>query len=130
MLATEPVGAELVRDAFGEEAEGAEVMVISPALHEKRATFWVSDDDEAIARAERVQEESVERLGEEGIDAAGDTGEADPLLALQDTLATFEADRILIVTHPDSEKRPGEEGLVEEAQRRFAVPVTHRLVSS
>ena len=47
----------------------------------------------------RCSEETVERMGEEGVDAAGDTGEADPLLAIQDALADLRGRRDRAV-HP------------------------------
>ena len=40
-----------------------EVMVVAPALHESGLRFWVSDADEAIARADRVRRESVAAVG-------------------------------------------------------------------
>jgi hypothetical protein len=83
----------------------------------------VSDPDEAIAEAEAAQEETVERLEEEGIDAAGDTGESEPAVAIEDALATFPADRIVVFSHPDLDYRE-DEGLAD-AEERFGVPVTH-----
>jgi hypothetical protein len=101
--------------------------VVAPALNSK-LKFLTSDPDEAIARAEAVQEETVERLDEEGIDAAGDTGESDPLLALQDALQTFPADEIVLVTHGSGGRNWREEGVVEEARERFDTPVTELVV--
>ena len=129
VLTSEPVSADLLQAALGDDAREAEVMVVAPALHDSPVRFWASDSDEAIARAQEVQEESVERLEEEGVDAAGDTGESDPLLALQDALATYEADRIVIFTHPGEERSYREDELVAEAQRRFGVPVVHSTIS-
>jgi hypothetical protein len=57
------------------------------------------------------------------VDAVGDTGESDPLLALQDALATFPAEEIVICTHPEGERNWAEEDLLEQAQGHFAVPV-------
>ena len=127
-LTSEPISDAALKSAVGEEvAEEAEVLVVAPALNSK-LRFWVSDDDGAIERAEDVQEESVERLGEAGIDAAGDTGESDPLLALQDALTTYPADEIVLFTHPAGRHNWLEEGIVEEAERRFAAPVRHLVV--
>ena len=68
-LVTEPISADVLRSAVGREnAQDAEVLVVAPALN-SRKKFLLSDSDEAIARAEQVQEETVERLDEEGIDA-------------------------------------------------------------
>ncbi len=36
-------------------------MVVAPALHENALRFWVSDADEAIARAEEVRRRTVSR---------------------------------------------------------------------
>jgi hypothetical protein len=129
VLTSEPINAELVRAAVGDEAADAEVMVVSPALHDSSVRFWASDSDEAIARAQQVQEETVERLSEEGVDAAGDTGESDPIVALEDALATFDADRIVVFSHPDDERAYREEQLTAQAERRFGIPVVHSVVS-
>jgi len=124
VVTPEPVDADLLRATLGEEVEGAEVLVVSPATNQSKLAFWVSDADEAIHEAETAQEETVERLEEAGVDAAGDTGEAEPALAIQDALATFPADRIVIFSHAGEKDYREEEGLAD-AEERFGVPVTH-----
>jgi len=127
-LVSEPVSGEALRTAIGyERAKDAEVLVVAPALN-TRTRFWLSDVDPAIDRAEQVQEETVERMDEEGVDAAGDTGESDPLLAIQDALQTFPADEIVLFTHPGDGLNWAEDGVVEEAQSRFDAPVRHLMV--
>src|SRR3954462_14508322 len=127
-LVSEPISADTLRSAVGEdEVNNAEVLVVAPALNTKKR-FFLADPDPAIERAEAVQEETVERLDEGGIDAAGDTGEEDPLLALQDALVTFEADEVVLFTHSGGEQNWLEEGVVDEAQGRFDVPVRHLTV--
>ena len=127
-LVAEPVSGEALKKSVGpERAEQAEVLVVAPALA-TRTRFIFSDPDPAIDRAAEVQEETVERMEEEGIDAAGDTGESDPLLAIQDALTTFQADEIVLFTHPEGERNWLEEGVVDEAKARFDVPVQHLLV--
>jgi hypothetical protein len=105
------------------------VLVVSPATNQSKLAFWVSDPDEAIHEAEVAQEETVERLEEEGVDAAGDTGEAEPALAIQDALATFPADRIVIFSHPEGDRDYREDEGLADAEARFGVPVTHALIS-
>jgi hypothetical protein len=129
VLTPEPIDAELLRSTLGEEVEGAEVLVVSPASNQSKVAFWVSDPDEAIGEAESAQEETVERLEEEGIDAAGDTGEAEPAVAIQDALATFPADRIVIFSHPEGDRDYREDEGLADAEARFGVPVTHALIS-
>jgi hypothetical protein len=126
-LVSEPISADMLRSAVGAEADDAEVLVVAPALGSK-LHFLLGDPDPAIEHAEAVKEETVDRLDEEGIDAAGDTGEQDPLLALQDALATFDADEIVLFTHAGGKHNWLEEGLVEKAQERFDTPVRHMVV--
>jgi len=103
-LVSEPVSGEALKAAVGRErAEAAEVLVVAPALN-THTRYWLSDTDPAIERAEEVQEETVERMDEEGVDAAGDTGESDPLLAIQDALATFPVDQIVLFTHSGGDR--------------------------
>jgi hypothetical protein len=127
-VVSEPVSAEALRSAIGEDdAADAEVLVVAPALS-SRKRFLLADPDPAIDRAEEVQQETVERLDEEGVDAAGDTGESDPLLAIQDALQTFPADEIVLFTHPGGDQNWLEEGLVEDAKERFEAPIRHLVV--
>ena len=49
---------------------------------------------------------------------------------MQDALTTFDADRIVIFTHPGDEAGYREEDFVSEVERRFELPVDHRLVTS
>ena len=132
VLTTEPISADQLRNALGGEgdpADDAQVMVVAPALHEHRLQFWVSDADEAIAQADEVRRETVENLGQSGVSASGDTGEGDPLEAIEDALKTFPADRIVVFTRPEGEQRYREDVDVDEITRRFGVPVDRAFVS-
>jgi hypothetical protein len=128
VLTPEPVDADMLRSTLGDAVEGAEVLVVSPATNRSKLAFWVSDPDQAIAEAETAEEETVERLEEEGIDAAGDTGESDPAVALQDALATFPADRIVVFSHPEGERDYREDEGLAAAEERFGIPVTHAVI--
>ena len=119
VLASEAISGEAVKQAIGaERAEDAEVLVVAPALNTK-LRFLASDPDPAIERAEEVQEESVQRMNEDGLDAAGDTGESDPIQAIQDALATFRAEEIVLCTHREGQRNWLEDGVVDEAKQRF-----------
>jgi hypothetical protein len=128
VVTPEPVDAGMLRTVLGEEVEGAEVLVVSPATNESPVAFWVSDSDEAIAEAEAAQEETVERLEEEGVDAVGDTGESEPAVAIQDALATFAADRIVVFSHPEGDRDYREDDGLADAEERFGIPLTHALI--
>jgi hypothetical protein len=128
VLTSEPVSADQLRQALPGDADptDAEVMVVAPALHASALRFWLSDADEAIARAEDVRNQSLEQLGAEGVSATADTGESDPEDAVEDVLKTFRADRILLFTHADDDdaQRYREDVDPGALQERFGIPVT------
>ena len=128
VLTPEPVDAELLRATLGEEVEGAEVLVVSPATNRSKLAFWVSDPDDAIAEADAATEETVERLEEQGVDAAGDTGESEPAVALREALATFPADRIVVFSHPEGDRDYREDEGLADVEERFGIPVTHAVI--
>ena len=128
VVTPEPIDAAALRTALGDEVEGAEVLVVTPAGNRSKVAFWVSDSDEAIAEAEAAQEETVERLEEDGVDAFGESGEGEPAVAIQDALATFKADRILIFSHPEGDRDYREDDGLADAEQRFGIPVTHALI--
>jgi hypothetical protein len=125
VLATDPVGADDIRAALPDDDLGdSEVLVVSPAVNESAVAFWVSDADEAIAEAESAAEETAAALREQGTRARATTGESEPLVALQDALATYPADRVLVFVRDEDGARYREDDVLGEAQRRFGVPVT------
>jgi len=126
VLASDPVGADDVRRALpgNGDLEGAEVLVVAPAVNESPVRFWMSDSDEAIAQARATATETAGDLNAGGAQARATTGESEPLLALQDALAAFPADRVLVFVREGDAARYREGDVVGEAQRRFGVPVT------
>lgn len=123
VLAAEPVDADFLRRAVGDDVEGAQVLVVSPAVNESPLAFWMSDSDDAIADAQGRLDATLAALREGGVSARGATGESEPLVALQDALATFPADRIVVVVREGDAQRYREDDVVGEAERRFGVPV-------
>lgn len=125
-MTTEALSAEQLRQALphGLDPQDAEVMIVAPALHENALHFWMSDADDAIERAEAVQRQTLAQLSDEGIPAAADTGEGDTADAIEDALKSFPADRILVFTHPEQERRYREDLDAEAVQSRFGIPVT------
>lgn len=132
VLTSEPVSARQLREATGRDLDPGEVevMVVAPALQESALRFWLSDADEAIAKAEQVSRQTVRDLDQEGVAATGDSGDSDPEKAIEDALQTFSADRIVLFTHPDSERRYREDVDVEAIGRRFSLPVERATAAS
>ena len=126
VVTTEPVSADQLRSALPDDTDpqDAEVFVVAPALHKSAIRFWLSDADDAIARAEQVRRESLERLGQEGVAATADTGEGSTSEAIEDALKGFPADRIVVFTHPEGEQRYREDLDPDAVETRFRIPVT------
>jgi glycine/D-amino acid oxidase-like deaminating enzyme len=125
VLATDPVEADDVRRALGDDdVDGAEVLVVSPAVNESPLAFWVSDSDEAIIDAESTAQSTAAALADAGARTRAQAGESEPLLALQDALTTYRADRVLVFVRGEDSQRYREDDVIGEAERRFGVPVT------
>lgn len=128
VVVSEPISAEDLCAALGAQAaDDAEAMVIAPALHKSALRFWMSDADEAIAKAEEVQRKSAEQLQREGISVdVNDTAEGDLSEAIRDALVTFPAERVLLFAHPPANGRYREqiEGRqLAELSEELGVPV-------
>ncbi len=122
VVAPHAVDAAAVRSALpGEDLEGAEVLVVSPALHDSGVRFWMSDSDAAIEQAEQAAADTAGALRDEAASVRATAGESEPLLAIQDALATFPADRIVVFRGDDDAYRAED---LAEAGSRFGVPVT------
>lgn len=91
-----------------------EILVVVPALASTvESLTGAVDDRRADARA--TANALAGELGRSGIRARGVVGADDPLLAIDDTLREFGADEIVLVG--------GDEALVAEARKRFALPI-------
>lgn len=125
VVTTEAVSADQLREALPPDADPqeAEVMVVAPALHESALRFWLSDADDAIARADAVRRETLRRLGDGGLAASAQTGESGTAEAIEDALKSFPADRILVFSHPEGERRYREDLDAGAVEDRFRIPV-------
>src|SRR3954468_8381152 len=129
VLTSEPIDAAALRTAAGPDSDDAEVLVVSPATHSSPLRFWMSDADQAIADAQAAADETAERLEEEGVDAGATTSESEPAVAIQDALATFPADRIVVFTHPGGDRDYREDDGLRDAESRFGVPIEFAEIS-
>ena len=105
------------------EGRTVDVLVIAPAIGSRLAR-WTGDES-AHAEARRHLDDTVAALAGAGISARGETGADDPLQAADDGLRDFPANEIVFVTKPGTGTDWVERGVVESAQTRYDVPVTH-----
>ena len=108
-------------------SHNARFLVVSPALNSRLKTF-TSDEDPARETAQKRLDDTLERLSSVGIDAHGEVGDGDPLVAIDDAVRTFRPDEIVISTHPLGRSNWLERGIVESVRARYDVDVTHVVV--
>ena len=99
----------------------ADVLVVAPARN-TWLRHWVSDEDSARRRAEGCAAWLVARLRRTAAHVEGRIGDADPLLAIADALATFPADEIVVAAGAEFSTARALD-LVARARERFALPV-------
>ena len=130
VVANETVGGKELLSAISERAlqlGRVRFVVVCPALNTRLKT-WTSDEDAARAAAQKRLDATIARLASVGIEARGEVGDADPLVAIEDGVRTFHPDEVVISTHPEGRSNWLERGVVTAARERFDVPVTHVVV--
>ncbi len=101
-----------------------EVLVLAPALN-SRLRHWVSDIDGSVTAAKHRMSATIDELRRHGLTVDGQVGDADPLNAIADALATFPASAIMISTWPTGFSNWLEKDLPARAAERFGLPITH-----
>jgi hypothetical protein len=93
-----------------------------------RLKTWTSDEDPARATAQKRLDATLQRLASIGIEARGDIGDVDPLVAIEDAVRLFRPDEIVVSTHPEGRSNWLERGIVSAVRERYDVPLTHVVV--
>ena len=129
VVANETVGGEELMREIGELALSGSTQfhVVCPALNSRLKT-WTSDSDAAREAAQQRLDQTLRRLADVGIEATGEVGDLDPLVAMEDAIRTFHPDEIVISTHPLGKSNWLERGVVTAARDRFDLNVTHVVV--
>jgi hypothetical protein len=118
-------------DEIKQHTDGSpEVRIVAPAVGPSPLKLLAGDVDEAIEDARRRVRTSVDALRRHGLSAIGDVGEADPNLAIEDALRTFQADEVIVATPPRDRASWLEKDVIERARREIRCPVTHVVVDS
>jgi hypothetical protein len=129
VVANETVGGQELMEVLGEMALEAKTRfhVVSPALNSRLKT-WTSDEDPARKAAQKRLGATLERLREIGIDASGEVGDADPLVAVEDAVRLLRPTEIVVSTHPEGRSNWLERGVVAALRDRYDLPVEHVVV--
>lgn len=115
-----------LRAVLGDDV--GELRVVVPAVRQSRLQWLTNADDDARERAEDAASSIGAALPSQ--DAETSAGDSDPLLAVRDALAEFDADEVVVVTRPDEEATWLEERSKEDlAQALNGLEVTRVVVS-
>jgi hypothetical protein len=126
VVANETIEGEALHDVIVAQSD-VEILVIAPALN-TRIRHWTSDEDRARSQAADRLAACVTALEEAGTNVRGQVGDADPMRAIADALVLFDADELLIATHPEHRSNWLAHDLVSRACARFDLPVAHIVV--
>ena len=129
VVANETVGGGELMDALGEIALAGQARfhAVAPALNSRLKT-WTSDEDPARAAAQQRLDSTLMRFRDVGIEADGEVGDVDPLVAVQDAVRRFRPTEIVVSTHPEGRSNWLERGVVAALRDRYDIPVTHVVV--
>src|SRR5947209_3609300 len=78
-----------------------DVRVVAPASNIGRLDWLANQEDDARSEAQARAMEVAQAVP--GADVPAEVGDTDPVQAIHDALATFEADEIVVVTCPDEQ---------------------------
>ena len=121
IVATTNVDESVLRD----HVRGSEVQVVAPAAQLSPLEWLTSDEDGARAEAESVAEQSADAAASNGAAVEAETGDVDPLLAAEDALRQFPADRIVVVVRPEDEASWIERDATAKGFEQLGLPVTY-----
>jgi hypothetical protein len=129
VVANETLSGLALRSEISGRSRGGRtgLRVVCPALNSK-IKHWTNEEDQARANAEQRLQQLLAELRRQGFEADGDIGDDDPVQAMEDALRRFPADEVIISTHPAGRSNWLEHDVVNRAQDRFDLPVTHVVV--
>jgi hypothetical protein len=107
---------EQIKEAIEQRhaVDDVNVRIVAPASTQTPLQWLMGDEDPARAEAEVVGDQAAEVV-EPDVTAEIEVGDRDPLVAVEDALADFPADEIVVAGHPDEK--------TETRLRRFGLPV-------
>src|ERR687886_2511649 len=133
VVANETVGGRALIDAVRKHAEGAheqnrpfEVLVVAPQNQPKHG--YVVYDESVRSAAENRLRTTIEQLRAAGIEATGEVMDPDPYHATMDALHAFDADEVIISTHPGQRSGWLRRDLIDRVRDASGLPVEHVVV--
>ncbi|HEV7614960.1 MAG TPA: hypothetical protein VGO36_01870 [Solirubrobacterales bacterium] len=109
---------------------GTELRIVVPAVEASAFQHTLGDIDDPREQAEERLRAALKSLQENGISAAGEVGDPDPVQAAQDALLKAPADEVLIFEREADQARWFEQGLLDRAQASLEPPLRMIVIHS
>lgn len=130
LIVTPTVSGEQLREAVPPaRLSGSDLKVVVPAVTSSALAYWFSDQ-RAIAKARQAADELVDAIAGETATAMSASGDCDPALAVEDALATFPADRIIVVHRADHPGYREEKIDAPRLEKRLGREIEEHLVAA
>jgi GABA permease len=100
-------------------------LVVAPAVAADHGLTDTWSQAGAIEAAQARLDRTLAVLRGEGLDCDGWVGDMMPFAAVRDALDRFDADLIVISTHPETRSRWLRKNLVEQVRTSFDIPLVH-----
>lgn len=127
IVTDDPLGPESLREIRagngGGGGEEIDLRVVVPAVEANVFRHTLGDIDEPKRAAEARLARVLDELRANGIEAAGEVGDPDPIQAAQDALLKTPSDEIVIFEHERAQARWFEDGLLEKAEAGLDPPL-------
>jgi GABA permease len=108
-----------------EDEHSSTFLVVAPAVALEHGLTDTWSQAGAIEAAQERLDRTLAVLRAEGLECDGSVGDMMPFAAIRDALDRFEADLIVISTHPATRSRWLRKDLVEQVRNSFDIPVVH-----
>jgi GABA permease len=108
-----------------EDERSSTFFVVAPAVAAEHHLGDSWSQAGAIAAAQERLDRTLAILRGQGLECDGAVGDMVPFAAVRDALDTFEADLIVISTHPETRSRWLRKDLLEHVRKSFEIPVVH-----
>ena len=108
-----------------EDEHSSTFRVVAPAVAKDHGIGGTWSQAGAIDAAQERLDRTLAVLRAEGLECDGAVGDMMPFAAVRDALDRFDADLIVISTHPATRSRWLRKDLVEQVRNIFGIPVVH-----
>jgi len=129
IVANDSLAGTELREEIVRQVGPCQLDILAP-LRCSRSHYLASDFDQETEEARARLDASLVWAAEQGFEARGEVGDANPLNAIEDELRDFGPDAVIFVTHPDDRSTWLESRELERVRAELDVPVTQVAVGS